>query len=51
MQVYAGTLAQLIRDGATPALIFADREAGQLALRAESRAVRLRHRSGPQKRN
>ena len=33
MQVYAATLAQLVRDGAKLAIIFADREARNLRLR------------------
>ena len=43
MQVYAATLAQLVRDDAKLAIIFADREARQLAPAAESRVVRLGH--------
>ena len=49
MQVYAATLAQLVRDDAKLAIIFADREARQLAPAAESRVVRLGQKSGPQK--
>jgi len=49
MQVCAATLAQLVRDGAKLALIFADREARQIAPAAESRVVRLCQKSGPQK--
>ena len=41
MQVYAATLAQLVRDDAKLAIIFADREARQLAPAAESRVVKL----------
>jgi hypothetical protein len=46
MQVYAATLAELVRDvterhGAKSALIFADHEAGQLTPAAESRVVKL----------
>ena len=37
MQVYAATFAQLVRHGAKLAIIFADREARQLAPVAESR--------------
>jgi hypothetical protein len=43
MQVYAATLAQLVRDDAKLATIFADREARQLAPAAESRLVKLGH--------
>jgi hypothetical protein len=50
MQVYAATLARLVRDDAELALIFADREARQLAPAAESRVARLGQKSGPQKR-
>ena len=49
MQVYATTLAQLVRDDAKLAIIFADREARQLAPAAESRVVKLGQKSGPQK--
>jgi len=49
MQVYAATLACLVRDGAKLALIFANHEARQLAPAAESRVVRLGRKSGPQK--
>ena len=43
MQVYAATLARLVRDDAKLALILADREARQLAPAAESRVVQLGH--------
>ena len=49
MRVYAATFAQLVRDDAKLAIIFADREARQLAPAAESRVVRLGQKSGPQK--
>jgi hypothetical protein len=49
MRVYAATLAQLVRDDAKLAIIFADREARQLAPATESRVVRLGQKSGPQK--
>jgi hypothetical protein len=49
MQVCAATLARLVRDGAKLALIFADREARQLAPATESRVVTLCQKSGPQK--
>jgi hypothetical protein len=49
MQVYAATLARLVRDGAKLALIFPDRAPRQLAPAAESRVVTLIQKSGPQK--
>ena len=49
MRVYAATFAQLVRDDAKLAIIFADREARQLAPAAESRVVRLGQKSAPQK--
>ena len=44
MQVYATTLAQLVRDDAKLAIIFADRGT-QIAPAAESRVVRLGQKS------
>jgi hypothetical protein len=45
MQVYAATLARLVPNCAKRAVIFADREARQIAPAVESRVLRLGEKS------